>query len=69
MNPQTYTNAGVLLHGQVQQSPTRPAASALWWAANGADSDLHRHRPAGGDRDERCAGQLTAALEALKANG
>ena len=36
MNPQTYTNAGVLLQGQVQQSPTRPAASALWWAANGA---------------------------------
>lgn len=69
MNPRTTTNAGVLLQGQVQQSPMRPAASALWWAANGADSDLFCHRPAGGDRDERCAGQLTAALEAMKANG
>lgn len=56
MNPRTTTNAGVLLQGQVQQFPTRPAASALWWAANGADIDLLIQQPVAGFSCGGCHG-------------
>ena len=65
--PRNHMNSRMAQQGQMLRSPTRDAAHV--GCAAGADIDLHCHRPAGGDRDERCAGQLTAALEALKANG
>ena len=69
MNPHKTMNGGMAQAGIVLRSLIGAAVRRIACTANGADGDLHCHRPAGGDRDERCAGQLTAALEALKANG
>ena len=67
MNPHKTMNGDMAQEGIVLRSPIGAAVRRIACAANGADSDLFCHRPAGGDRVERCTGQLTAALEALKA--